>query len=359
MSDWLDDLLILTSGNCSADGTSQQRASQACVLITVAGTRGSCPRDTGTRMVVAADGCRGTIGGGHLEYQAIGIAHEMLSHATPASRVERFPLGARLGQCCGGIAHLSFEFIPVQTPPWIAALRDIRHRGEAAIMVSPADGSDGRLIVTGQSATGSLADSHQQQLAVDHASTLLNTSTHVETIQEGALLYEPLNNTSLQVAIFGAGHVGKALVNVLSTLPCRIHWIDSRSSEFPAQVSSNVRIEHADQPESEVDELPSGTHVVIMTHSHALDQAICEGVLRRDDLAWCGLIGSMTKRRQFEKRLLARGLAPSALAKLNCPIGIDGICGKHPAQIAISVAAQIQLFADAQPRIAVPDHQAA
>ena len=142
-------------------------------------------------------------------------------------------------------------------------------------------------------------------------------------------------------------------------MPCRIDWIDSRASEFPDVVPANVRIELADQPESEVDELPAGSHVVIMTHSHALDQAICDRVLRRDDLAWCGLIGSITKRRQFEKRLLARGLAERALTKLTCPIGIDGISGKHPAQIAISVAAQLLISIDAQQRIAVADHQAA
>jgi xanthine dehydrogenase accessory factor len=359
MSDWLDDLSMLGTGTGAAHNMTLARSPQPCVLISVVRTRGSCPREAGTRMIVTLDSCHGTIGGGHLEYQAIGIARDLLFGATPAFRIERFPLGARLGQCCGGVAHLSFEFIPVDSPTWVAALKDIRDTGQAAIMVTSVDRSAEKLIVTRQACAGSIPDTDQHQLAVSRALELLSKATQIESIQEGMFLYESFDNKPIQVAIFGAGHVGKALVNVLSSMPCRINWIDSRASEFPDQVPANLQVVITDKPEGEVDDLPTASHVVIMTHSHALDRAICERALRRDDLAWCGLIGSITKRRQFEKRLLAKGLSDVALTRLTCPIGIEGITSKHPTEIAISVAAQLLLSVHAQQRVAVPDHQAA
>lgn len=359
MSDWLDDLLMLGSGDRPGRIGALETVPQACVLVSVVQTRGSCPRDCGTRMIVKLDSCLGTIGGGHLEYQAINISRELLCSEQPEYRIERFPLGARLGQCCGGVAHLSFEFIPVEHPPWVTALNDIRNAGQEAIMVTTMSGGAPKLIVTKHTCVGFLPDTRQHQLAVSRALILLSEATQIETLQEDALLYEPIGRSPLQLAVFGAGHVGRALVDVLSSLPCQIVWIDSRASEFPDHVPANVQVEITDQPEAEVEGLPSDSHVVIMTHSHALDQAICERVLCRDDLAWCGLIGSITKRRQFEKRLSTRGLSEVALARLICPIGIEGITGKHPAEIAIAVAAQVLLSVRARQSVAVPDHQAA
>lgn len=348
MSDWVSDLLAIGSGGCASDKILTQETPMAAVLITVVCTRGSCPRETGTRMIVTDHISYGTIGGGHLEYQAMDIARELLSGALPEFRIERFTLGARLGQCCGGVVHLSFEFIPAKTPTWINTIKDIQDAGLAAILVSPLNGSTDKLIVTTQTCTGLLSDSVQQSHAAARALELLDQRGEFEPIQEDGLLYEPIGKFPMRIAIFGAGHVGKALVNVLGTMPCHIDWIDSRASEFPERIPGHVCMEITDLPESEVDELPAGSHVVIMTHSHTLDQKICERVLNRNDLGWCGLIGSITKRRQFEKRLLARGLASDALSKLACPIGLDGISGKHPAHIAISVAAQLLLSESTQ-----------
>lgn len=349
MHDWLDDLLARPA-NSSPDKAFAESLAQACVLISVVQTQGSCPRDAGTRMLVALDTCSGTIGGGHLEYQAIATARELLNQADPCFRIERVPLAARVGQCCGGVVHLSFEYIPVQRPPWVAALSDATQGGHKAVLVSAVDGNtrDNKLVVTSQGCIGALPDPRQYPLAKERALQLLSHTTSVQPVLEESLVYELIDNTQLHIAIFGAGHVGKALVNTLCALPCRIRWIDSRAREFPNHIPSNVQLDISDQPEAEVDELPAGSLVVIMAHSHALDCAICERVLSRDDLAWCGLLGSRAKRRQFEKRLLARGLTQAALKKLICPIGIDGITGKHPAQIAIAVAAQIVLLADAR-----------
>jgi xanthine dehydrogenase accessory factor len=204
-------------------------------------------------------------------------ARELLSQAKHDFRIERFPLGARVGQCCGGVVHLSFEYISVQSPLWLAALKDVQKSGKAAVMVTAMDGSAGedKLLVTTQMCVGCLPAPRQHQLAVERALKLLSNATNSEPVQEDTLLYEPIGNTYRQIVIFGAGHVGKALVNVLSTMPCCIRWIDSRAAEFPDHIPANVQVEVLDQPEMTVNDLPAGSHVVVMTHSHALDWEIC------------------------------------------------------------------------------------
>jgi xanthine dehydrogenase accessory factor len=143
------------------------------------------------------------------------------------------------------------------------------------------------------------------------------------------------------IVLFGAGHVGRALVRVLADVDCKITWVDTREAEFPRQVPANVDVVCTDAPEAEVDAAGPGSHFVVMTHSHALDEAICERILRRDDFAYFGLIGSLAKRRQFEKRLEQRGTPRGRFAAMTCPIGIAGIPGKEPVTIAIAVAAEL------------------
>lgn len=341
MTDWLDEL----SGKGSTYGS--------LVLVSVIRTQGSCPRDAGTRMLVTTQASVDTIGGGHLEYRAIAMAREMLAAGEPAFRVERFALGARLGQCCGGVAHLSFETICGALPAWVGHLAALRQRGEPCILVTSVrdldskslqNGSEpiaGKLIVTASGVCGQLQDGAMHQQAVTRAQAILRDPGETPVEWRGSLLYERMDAPPFTLAIFGAGHVGKALVHTLAALPCRIDWIDSREDAFADSVPANVTPQLSAHPEDEVQDLPSGSHVVIMTHSHALDQRICEAALKRDDLAWCGLIGSATKRTLFERRLSGRGLDPQALARLTCPIGVAGIDGKHPAEIAIAVAAEI------------------
>ena len=344
MSDWIDTLLNLPLQGCSGNAGTEDQLRVACVLISVIQTQGSCPRDAGTRMLVTADTCHGTIGGGHLEYQAISIARQVLPLASRELRVERFALGARVGQCCGGVVYLSFEYIASERPDWLVELEKLRNADKPAVLVSwlQAEKCNGsRLIVSDDSCVGVFADETRQRKAVACALDLLSRSAPAHVVQNEALLYEKVGSPALHIAVFGAGHVGRALVSVLSNLPCRVHWFDSREAQFPDHLANPVCATVVDHPEHEVDELPGGTYVVVMTHSHSLDQAICERMLCRADLAWYGLIGSVTKRRQFEKRLLARGLSRAMLERLVCPIGVDGITGKHPAEIAIAVAAQV------------------
>jgi xanthine dehydrogenase accessory factor len=155
------------------------------------------------------------------------------------------------------------------------------------------------------------------------------------------LLFELVAPPPWTVALFGAGHVGKALVRLLGDLSCRVLWIDERADEFPTGVPARVHVTVSDVPEAEVAGLPPGADVLVMTHSHALDQRIVEAALSRSDLRLVGLIGSQTKRARFLSRLEHRGFGPEARARLTCPIGLPGVGGKRPAEIAVAVAAQL------------------
>lgn len=309
-----------------------------CVLVTVARAEGSVPREAGTKMLVSQHGLSGTIGtfgtigGGHLELRACEIAramlHTMLRTAPDASPAHyRFPLGPSLGQCCGGAAELVFEPISWPRPAWVGELAALLAQGQGADLVTPLDTSP---------------PSHgTKTLRPAPAEPAVAGACVLQTAPGGALLIERILPCDLRIMLFGAGHVGSALVGILGNLPCEVTWIDAREAQFPATLPQNVCAEIDDAPESHARRAFPGTYFLVMTHDHALDQAISEAILRRGDFAWFGLIGSATKRRLFERRLSARGIAPALLARMSCPIGIEGIDGKQPGVIAVAVAAQL------------------
>ncbi|MCC2676697.1 MAG: xdhC [Ramlibacter sp.] len=245
------------------------------VLVRVDASQGSVPREKGAWMAVFADAVVGTIGGGHLELQAIEEARRRLSE-TSGEPVLRYPLGPALGQCCGGVVHLRFE------------------------RLSAAD---------------------------------------------AAGLPERLRSGHAPVALFGGGHVGKALVNVLGTLPFEVTWVDSRDEIFPSRVPDNVRCEHSDPVQAAVADLAPHSRVLVMSFSHAEDLDIVAACLKRlrerGDLPYVGLIGSKTKWATFRHRLEERGFRKQELAQVTCPIGVPGVQGKEPEVIAIAVAAQL------------------
>ena len=253
-----------------------QQSGKPAVLVSVDAIRGSTPREVGARMIVTAGDMLGTIGGGNLEYQSIAIAREQLRTGTLEER-RRFPLGAGLGQCCGGVVNLMFERLDAQSD-WQALL-------------------------------------------------------HIEPLT-------PL-------ILFGAGHVGRAVVRAFHGLPFAIRWIDTRDDIFPQHPDEAIETIITDTPECEVDLAPPGSYFLVMTHDHQLDLVLSEQILKREDFDYFGLIGSLSKRRSFEKRMKQRGMPESRFQAMTCPIGIDGIEGKQPAQIAISVVAQILCRYDA------------
>ncbi len=162
----------------------------------------------------------------------------------------------------------------------------------------------------------------------------------IET-DDATLFVHVTRAAAFPVLVFGNGHVGRALVQVLGALPARVRWIDVRENDFPSQVSANVEIVATDAPESEIRAAPRGAFVVVMTHSHALDFDLVEAALARDDWRYIGLIGSKAKRAQFEKRAIARGVPAEALARFVCPIGAGTFRSKEPGPIAVAVAAEM------------------
>ncbi len=330
--------------------------SQESVLITVASSRGSTPRETGAKMLVTRTHVVGTIGGGNLEYKAIELARERLGEGSEASwrcQSRRFPLGPSLGQCCGGVATLQFEHLDNATAEWADRLAALSAGQHAAVLVSrtEVDAGSEKLLVTETAVWGELDDENLARAAVEAARDLLATdgsaalrrleSRDVAGENGALLLFEPFRPCDFHIVLFGAGHVGRALVNILGALPCTVTWVDSRAEQFPPDCPANVRAVSREAPELEVAAAPCGSFFLVMTHSHPLDQQLCERVLRRNDFRYCGLIGSRSKRRKFEKRLVAEGVEPALLAKLVCPIGIAGIGGKQPAEIAVAVAAEL------------------
>jgi xanthine dehydrogenase accessory factor len=258
-------------------------ATAPAVLVRVAETQGSVPREAGTWMAVFADAVVGTIGGGHLEYEAIARARALLTGEgpDPAGALVRVALGPSLGQCCGGVVQLHFERVEA---------------GDAA-----------------------------------------------------ALRLDAPRLTP--VALFGGGHVGHALAQVLAPLPFALTWIDSRDGVFPDSLPPRVACEHSEPVQDAVPSLAPRSRVLVMSFSHAEDLDVVAACLKRQreqgDLPYIGLIGSNTKWATFRRRLEARGFTAAELAHVTCPIGVPGISGKEPEVIAIAVAAQLLQTVDA------------
>ncbi|WP_321920376.1 xanthine dehydrogenase accessory protein XdhC [Paraburkholderia tropica] len=145
----------------------------------------------------------------------------------------------------------------------------------------------------------------------------------------------------MHVVLFGAGHVGHALVTLLGMLPCVVQWVDERDELFPDEVPANVQVEATDTPAAIVDSASPGAYFIVMTHNHALDFELSLRIMKRRDFAWFGLIGSKTKRVKFERRLAERGIARERMDEITCPIGVTGIVDKAPSSIAVAVAAQL------------------
>lgn len=328
-----------------------------CVLVTIVETHGSTPREVGAKMVVARDKATGTIGGGHLEYQATGIARAMLGDPSAGPELQHFALGPSLGQCCGGTAQLLFEPIAHEPAPWRTGLSETLEARKPAIMVTAiGEGACAKLVVTADATFGSLGSEAHDAKATDAVRGMLDGGAMAYLCQEQGWLFEPVRPESWDIVLFGAGHVGKALIQVLGALPCRITWVDGRAELFPEAAPDNVRIEHTDWPIDLVGEALPGAAFLVMTHSHALDLRICEKVLQRNDFSYLGLIGSATKRARFVKRFRARGIPGEVIERMICPIGIAGIDGKNPGTIAVAVAAQLLLTraAAAEPATSEP-----
>ncbi|MGZ5199910.1 MAG: xanthine dehydrogenase accessory protein XdhC [Telluria sp.] len=343
------------------------------VLVTVAIVEGSGPREPGAKMLVDAQRMHGTVGGGHLELRAAEVARAMLASGE-TRRLERFALGPSLGQCCGGVVHLAFEQVDAGQVELLKARAKVDTWRLVALDGAPESilfDESLNAVVPAQAGTHrplelSKGVPHDRMLSMDPGLCrddglegsgkekswplfARHRGTHVMQEQDGRRwLVDLVAAPRDHLLLFGAGHVGAAIVRALADLPCRVTWVDERDDMFPQSIPANVTVEATDIPESVVAGAPAGASYLVMTHSHALDQRLSEAILSRPGVAWFGLIGSHTKRKQFEHRLRARGIPADRIDAMVCPIGVPGITGKQPAVIAAAVAAQLLQVWEAQ-----------
>jgi xanthine dehydrogenase accessory factor len=249
------------------------------VLVTVIATEGSTPREVGARMIVGTRAVHGSIGGGQLEFQETLAAHVLLA------RTATYPNG---------------------------------HHETHRIILGPD---------AGQCCGG----------VVEVSQCLIATMAEAEAM----IAASPTAARRVPVLLYGAGHIARALVRVLDELPLALHWIDIAPERFPDVTPDGVSRIVSDQPASVAAAAQPGSVHLVMTHSHDLDAAICEALLRRNDFAFLGLIGSKTKRARFVQRFDRAGIDAAVRQRLTCPIGLPDVKGKTPPVIAIAVAAQL------------------
>ena len=336
MTSWLDDIHGL------------HHSDECCSIVTVAGVRGSAPREVGAKMIVTGRETIGTIGGGQLEYQCtrIGVKQIQEQGAYRNERLQRrFPLGTNCGQCCGGVVDVMFERVASSSAAWLGELKRLHDERRPVVLVTPLSSEAGRYLVTADRCMHFDTDVACAQEVIATARQMI--VENISAVLKDNYLLQPVLQCDFHVAIFGAGHLGAATVDVLSRLDCNIRWIDGRRNIFPAQLPDNVTAVESANPPQEVAAMPRGTHFLVMTHSHPLDFEICDQVLRREDFAYCGLVGSVAKRGRFERTMRKQAMPESLLQRLTCPIGVAGISSKKPADIAVAVAAELLRVRDA------------
>ena len=335
-----------------------------CALVTVAEVRGSAPREPGARMVIAPDGgFRGTIGGGELEWRAIGAARDALSRDAPAATLDRLTLGPDLGQCCGGSVRLLTEVFDRERLDEVRALAVREAAGPFATRGRIRPHGVERLVVDGPAPgvrrEGGVDRPVTRPVAVDagaggDAAPARPPRGRRPALNAGGMdggppvvlasddvVVERFHDPRRPVWLFGAGHVGRALMLALAPLPFDVTWVDERADAFPGAVPANVRSLHTTDPAGEVARAPDSALIVVMTHSHARDLSIVHAALAARRFGYVGLIGSASKRARFARRLREAGVAQARVAELVCPIGLPTIASKHPAAIAAGVAVQL------------------
>ena len=271
--------------------------------VVIAAIKGSSPREVGASMLLWAGGQSGSIGGGALEYQA---------SQAPKFGLRHYPLGPELGQCCGGHVTLVTEYFtkPVQ----VKDLYIRRIEGDLPLPLPMARMQKARR----------------------------NGSGVAAGLCSGGWLAEPIEHPRTSLWIWGAGHVGRAVVHIAAEMPnFDITWIDTSPERFPRNTPIHVTIAPAKEPVHLMAHAPLQAQHLIFTYSHALDLAICHAALKQG-FAFCGLIGSSSKWARFRGRLAALGHSPSEILSITCPIG-DPNLGKQPISIAIGVAQALVL----------------
>lgn len=281
------------------------------VRVVIAKTQGSSPREAGASLWVHAGGEEGTIGGGALEYTAIQQARRLLSCGGKNIVRQHFALGPDLGQCCGGMVSVLYERFEAESAPQLVGSTYFA-----------------RSLHTGE-------QFEDRELLRGCVLPMLSEEMFVEEILAPKRC----------VWLYGAGHVGRAVVHHLAPQSgVEIFWWDAKQSRFPEGLPENVRCLPTELPTEVLKFAPNQAEHLVMTYSHAQDLTICHAVLSRGFRS-LGLMGSQTKAARFRSRLRGLGLSSASISRLQCPIG-DPSLGKTPHAIALGICHT--LFASAE-----------
>lgn len=279
--------------------------------IVVVSHAGSVPRESGTSMLVWGGGQSGTIGGGALEFEATQALRARLAQGDGA-QVARLSLGPALNQCCGGAVTLVSEVFDA----------------------TKLSGLSGPCIAR------RVAGAAPKPLAMARVQAKMRNGNGSGLIYAEGWLCEPVSAAQVPLWIYGAGHVGRAIVSVMAPLPgFAITWVDTDPERYPIDIPAGVTALPAPDPAASVRLAPRGAHHLVLTYSHALDLELCHRLLGHG-FGFAGLIGSDTKWARFRSRLAALGHAPAEITRICCPIGRPEL-GKHPQAIALGVASQL------------------
>jgi len=245
---------------------------------------------------------------------------------------------------------------------WLQAASELEESAETYVVVtllntagSTPRSSGTKMVVSETDIYATIGGGHLEYKAIKHARQLIQdgqSCQQVENFQLGAslgqccggqvlVLFETFANEKLHLDVYGAGHVGQALIPILSQLPIQIRWIDSRSELFPDHIPSNVKKVVDEDPVQQVKTAAKQTATLILTHNHQLDFDLCQAVLKRDDATWLGVIGSDTKAKKFQYRLQQRGFSKQQIESMTCPVGLPEVTGKLPMEVAISIAGEL------------------
>jgi xanthine dehydrogenase accessory factor len=320
---WLHDL--------AAEGATRVR-------VSVIAAAGSSPNQVGSAMTVGTQTFSGTIGGGTLELEALKQARRLLD-AAPAAEpwfrlVRDFPLGPALGQCCGGHVKLLFETV---TAAEAETILDTMSGIDEADLVLLRSIEPGRPILAIEAGA---ADLGGYPPAVSEILRDLARGTRAwSAVAKQGWWIEPACSHRQVMFLYGAGHVGRAVVHAFQGLPFDIYWVDTDASRYPEDIPAGVERMVSANPADAARLAPGGAWHVVMTYSHAIDFDVCQAVLARGDFKYLGVIASATKRQSFQRRLRDAGIKVAMIARMMAPIGLEGLEGKEPAVIAVSLAA--------------------
>ena len=252
---------------------------------------------------------------------------------------------------------------------WLDAAHQLDKQGQAYILITlvgvsgstPRD-SGTKMVVSLDKSYDTIGGGHLEYKAIATAQLLLLENKKQQKLEHFKLgsnlgqccggtanvLFECFAQANLNIMLFGAGHVGKAVATILSGLPCKVSWVDSRIEQFPRAYQNlsgttvgNITTLVSDDPVGEIKEMPPNSYFIVMTHNHQLDFELCQAVMAREDFHYLGLIASDTKWRRFQQRFEHRDIPSTLVERINCPIGLSQVSGKQPMEVAVSIAAEI------------------